>query len=184
MWKVVRRITECPTFSIPKGPQEREGGAESIKPEQHCSRTPCGWAARRLWEGHLRSPLQVIGRETSLLKDAGTAVFNRNTEKGAPIRKYKICIINNNKINNKISPVTTASRLSLLKYTNLPRLFHWYSTWSVIQLLHTSLHQTATHSEDIFGIPPKTEPSWIFHMANIIKFMCTRSRTSALSNRT
>lgn len=37
-----------------------------------------------------KSPLQVMGRETSLLKDAGTAAFNRNTEKGAPIRKYKI----------------------------------------------------------------------------------------------
>lgn len=73
---------------------------------------------------------------------------------------------------------------SYLSTRNLPRLFHWYSTWSVIQLPCTSLHQTATHSEDIFGILPKSETSCIFHMANIIKFTCTCSRTSTLSNRT
>lgn len=130
MRKAAKRTGECPTFSIPKGPQEREGGAESIKPEQHCSGIPCGWSAEWLWEGHLRSPLyeqwqksplRVIGRETFLLKDTGTAVFNRNTEKGA-IRKCKICITNNNKINNEVTPVTTASRLSLLKYTEFTKI--------------------------------------------------------------
>lgn len=84
----------------------------------HQSSAAAGFPVAEQQTGHLRSPLyeqgqksplQVIGRETLVLKDVQRAAFNRNTEKGAPVKKYKICIMNN-KINNKVTPVTTASR--------------------------------------------------------------------------
>lgn len=105
-------------------------------------------------------------------------------EKDSLIKRYKICIFNKKKSITGLLQLPQPQGYSYLSIQNLARLFHWYTTWSVIQLPCTSLHQTATQSEDIFGTLPKSEPSCIFHMANIIKFTCTRSRTSTLSNRT
>lgn len=109
----------------------------------------------------------------------------KQLEKDGRIKRYKTCLFNNNKKSIKrLLHLPQPQGYSYLITQNLPRLFRWYSTWSVIPLLCTCLHQTDTHLEDLFGILPKSEASCIFHRASVIKFVGACSRTSTLRNRT